>query len=108
MPRQHLGEFEQVLLYALLRLGDGAHGTLIREDIYARTGRSLSPGAVYTGLDRLCRRGFVSSTLGEATPERGGKRKRLYTLRPAGRAALAGMHAALEQMSRGLKPKLAR
>ena len=50
----------------------------------------------------------MTSSLGEATPERGGKRKRHYALRPAGRAALAGMHAALEQMSRGLKPKLVR
>ena len=108
MARQHLGEFEQVLLYALLRLGDGAHSGAIREDVHARTGRALSPGAVYTGLDRLCRRGFVSSVLGDATPERGGKRKRHYSLRPAGRAALADMHAALEQMSRGLKPKLVR
>jgi DNA-binding PadR family transcriptional regulator len=108
MTRQHLGEFEQILLYALLRLGDGAHSGEIREAIHERTGRALSPGAVYTGLDRLCRRGFVSSALGESTPERGGKRKRHYTLRPAGRAALAGMHAALEEMARGLKPKLVR
>ena len=54
MPRQHLGEFEQLLLYALLRLGDAAHSGAIRDDVYERTGRALSPGAVYTGLDRLC------------------------------------------------------
>jgi PadR family transcriptional regulator PadR len=64
MPRLHLGEFEQVLLFALLRLGDGAHSTAIRDDVYQRTGRELSPGAVYTGLDRLCRRGLVTSALG--------------------------------------------
>jgi DNA-binding PadR family transcriptional regulator len=108
MVRAHLGEFEQVLLYALLRLGDGAHSGQIRDEIFDRTGRALSPGAVYTGLDRLTRRGLVTSTLGEPTPERGGKRKRHYSLRPAGRAALAGMQAALDAMSRGLKPKLAR
>src|SRR3982751_4894308 len=108
MARQHLGEFEQVLLYALLRLGADAHSGAIRDDIYQRTGRALSPGAVYTGLDRLCRRGFVSSALGGATPERAGKRKRPSPLRPAGRAALADMHAALERMARGLKLKPAR
>jgi PadR family transcriptional regulator PadR len=63
---------------------------------------------VYTGLDRLQRRGFVASALGEPTPARGGKRRRHYTLRPAGRSALREMHAALEQMARGLKPKLVR
>ena len=103
--RRHLGELEQILLYALLRLGDAAHGGEIRETIRERTGRALSPGGVYTGLDRLCRRGLVTSGLGESTPEPGGKRRRHYTLRPAGRTALADMHAALEQMARGLKPK---
>ena len=108
MPRHHLGELEQVLLYALLRLGDGAPGSAVRDDVHDRTGRLLSPGAIYTALDRLSRRGFVSSVLGDPTPERGGKRKRHYSLQPAGRAALADMHAALEQMARGLKPKLVR
>jgi DNA-binding PadR family transcriptional regulator len=107
-PRYHYGAFEQLLLYALLRLGDRAHNLAIREDVFERTGRTLAPGAVYTGLARLSRRGLVASALGEPTPERGGKRKRYYTLRPAGRGALADMHAALEQMARGLKPKRAR
>jgi DNA-binding PadR family transcriptional regulator len=106
--RRHLGEFEQVLLYALLRLGDGAPSSAIREAVHERTGRALSPGAVYTGLDRLQRRGFVTSELGEPTPERGGKRRRRYSLRPAGRSALREMHAALEQLARGLKPTLVR
>jgi DNA-binding PadR family transcriptional regulator len=108
MARIHLGEFEQVLLYALLRIGDDATSLEIREDILARTRRTLSPGAVYTGLDRLASRGLVGSTLGEPTPERGGKRKRHYSLRPAGRASLADAHAALEEMARGLKPRLVR
>ena len=104
----HLGEFEQVLLYALVRLGDNATSLEIRDEILERTGRTLSPGAVYTGLDRLSRRGLVTSALGEPTPERGGKRKRHYSLRSAGRAAIADAHAALEEMARGLKPRLAR
>src|SRR4051812_18912221 len=108
MARQHLGEFEQVLLYALLRLGDDAHSGAIRDDVYERTGRALSPGAVYTGLDRLCRRGLVTSALGEPTPERGGERKRHYIPPPPRRAAPAHKHAPPEQMARGLKPKLAR
>jgi DNA-binding PadR family transcriptional regulator len=105
MPR-NLGEFEQLLLFALLRLGDQAHGGTIRQLVEERTGRTLSPGAIYTAMDRLERRGFVQSRLGEPTPERGGKRKRLYRLRPSGAAALRDLHTAMTTMSRGMKPRL--
>jgi DNA-binding PadR family transcriptional regulator len=103
---RHLGELEQLLLFALLRLGDDAYGGSIRQLIHERTGRLLSPGAVYTALDRLERRGFVASKLGEPTPARGGKRKRFYQLRPAGAAALREMQARLARMAGGLKPRL--
>jgi DNA-binding PadR family transcriptional regulator len=103
---RHLGELEQLLLFALLRLGSTAHGGSIREVVHERTGRRLSPGAIYTALDRLERRGLVASRLGDPTPERGGKRKRLYRLRPAGVAALRGMQSMLASMARGLKPRL--
>jgi PadR family transcriptional regulator PadR len=106
MTRRHLGELEQVLLYAVMRLGDAADGGAIREVIQERTGRVLSPGAIYTALDRLERRGFVRSQLGDPTPQRGGKRRRRYRLRPAGAAALRAMHAALAGMAQGLKPQL--
>ena len=66
----------------------------------------VSPGAIYTVLDRLERRGLVRSRLGEPTPERGGKRKRHYRLTARGSNALADAHSSLAQMTRGLEPKL--
>jgi PadR family transcriptional regulator PadR len=105
MPRLHLGEFEQLLLLALAQLGPDASGLAVRELIELRTSRSISPGAIYTALQRLERRGFVSATLGDPTPQRGGKRRKLYRLRPAGARALEGMQAALARMSRGLRLK---
>lgn len=104
--RSYLGEFEQLLLMALLQLEDEAYGARIREVIEARTGRTISPGAVYTALDRLESRGLVSSSLGDPTPQRGGKRKRFYRLEPRGAELLRRSHEALARMARGLKPKL--
>jgi len=101
--KRHLGEFEQVLLYAVLHLqatDAGASGPTIRQTIEAQTGRLISAGAIYTGLDRLEQRGFVSSKLGEPTAERGGKRKREYTLRAPGKAALAATETAVSRMAR--------
>jgi DNA-binding PadR family transcriptional regulator len=66
----------------------------------------VSPGAVYTALDRLEQRGLVRSRLGEPTPQRGGKRKRCYRLTPRGLEALGAAHAAVTEMARGVKPKL--
>jgi PadR family transcriptional regulator PadR len=106
MTRRPLREFEQLLLAALAHLGEDAHGGSIRRLIETRTSRLVSPGAIYTACDRLERRGFLSSDLGEPTPERGGKRKRYYRLRPAGAAALRAQQAAQAGMLRGLKAKL--
>jgi len=101
-----LGAFEQLLLLALLRLGDDSYGVPIREEIERRTGRVVSPGAIFTALDRLERRGLVRSRLGDPTPQRGGKRKRHYRLTAGGADALRRTHAALAGMTQGLKPKL--
>jgi DNA-binding PadR family transcriptional regulator len=98
-----LGEFEQVVLFAVAQLDD-AYGATIREEIERRTGRQVSAGAVYTTLDRLETRGLVTSRWGEPTPERGGKRKRHFRLRPAGREALARSWRAISAMARGLDP----
>ena len=109
MTRTHLGEFEQVLLYALARLASEPGGTAgldVARLIEDRTGRVISPGAIYTGLSRLEGRRLVTSVLGEPTPQRGGKRKRLYRATPLGLKMLAASHAALGEMARGLKPKL--
>jgi DNA-binding PadR family transcriptional regulator len=78
----------------------------IRTEIEARAGREISPGALYTALDRLEKRGMVSSRLGEPTPERGGKRKRLYTVQPAGERALARVYESLRLMASGMATRL--
>ena len=101
-----IGEFEQLILMALIRLGPEAYGVSVRAEIESRTGRTISPGALYTALDRLETRGFVSSRLGAPTPERGGKRKRLYTLQPAGERELARVYESLRLMAGGLATRL--
>jgi len=104
--RTYLGEFEQLLLFALIQLDGDAYGSEIRRVIEGKTGRAVSPGAIYTALDRLETRGLVSSTLGESTPQRGGKRKRYYRLEPPGAELLRRSQEALARMARGLKPRL--
>jgi DNA-binding PadR family transcriptional regulator len=101
-----LGEFEQRILFALIRLGPDVHGVAIRAHLEERNGRPVSPGALYTALDRLETRGFVTSRLGEPTPERGGKRKRLYTLQPAGERAVARLYESLRSLTQGLGARL--
>jgi len=101
-----LGDFEQLILFALIRLGDDAYGVTIRTQIEARTGRAVSPGALYTALDRLEKRGLVVSRLGDPTPQRGGKRKRLYTLQPAGERALARVYESMRLMANGVASRL--
>ncbi|HZS46967.1 MAG TPA: helix-turn-helix transcriptional regulator [Blastocatellia bacterium] len=103
---ESLGEFEQLILFALLRLGDNAYGVTIRQEIENRTGRNISSGAVYTALDRMEGRGYVSSIMGEPTPERGGRRKKFYRLEAAGSRALSRSYDALQRMAKGLAPKL--
>jgi PadR family transcriptional regulator, regulatory protein PadR len=99
----NLGSFEQVLLLAILRVQErGAYGVSIRREIEARTGRSPSPGATYTTLDRLESKGLVSSCMGESSPERGGRSKRLYTVTGLGLATLRQFQQDYQSMLRGL------
>ena len=70
---QTLGEFEQIVLLAILRLGENAYGVTIREEIIARTERQPNPGALYVTLDRLEEKGLVRSEFGDPTPQRGGR-----------------------------------
>ena len=72
---EHLGEFEILTLAALVRLGPDAYGVTVRREIESRTKRSVSIGALYATLARLEEKGMIVSRLGEATPERGGRRK---------------------------------
>ncbi len=101
-----LGEFEQVLLFALVALGEDAHGIAIRELVERETGRGRSPGAVHIALERLERRGFVSSRLGDPTPVRGGRRKRLYALTPAGARALKSSYDQIQRLATGRVQRL--
>jgi PadR family transcriptional regulator PadR len=104
--RDSIGEFEQLLLLAIVQLGDDAYGVAIRREIEGRTGREVAIGALYTSLDRLERKGFVRSTMSEPTPERGGRSRRHFRLKAAGAAALRQSRERLARMWEGLTPDL--
>src|ERR1700761_8914364 len=93
--RHYLGEFEHIVLLALLRLEDRAYGVTVRQEIELRTQREVSIGAVYATLDRLESKGYVTSHLGDPTPERGGRSKRFFQVTSKGMAALNRTQRAL-------------
>ncbi len=103
-----LGDFEQLVLLgvARLELQESAYGAAIRQEIHARSGRDVSINAVYTTLDRLENKGFLKSWVGEPTPQRGGRRRKFYALRPAGLAALRQAYRAFIAMADGLERRL--
>lgn len=104
MPRgEFLGEFEQMVLLTVARLGDHAYGMAIMDELDARTGREVSVGSVYAALDRMARHGLVQSTIGAPTPERGGRAKRFFTLQPAGALALERSRRALDALWDGVE-----
>ena len=88
-----------------MRLDGTAHGTLIRREIEARSGRDVSIGAVYATLERLEAKGYVRSKIGEPTPEGGGRAKRLFNLEAAGKRALRVSDETLRNMTAGLKSR---
>src|SRR6202045_259213 len=100
--RDFLGEFEHIVVLALLRLSDRAYGTTVRQEIEARIGREVSIGAIYATLDRLEAKGYVKSRLGEPTPERGGRSKRFFRVTAKGVFAVNRTHLALHNMTEGL------
>ncbi len=102
----HLGEFEQLVLLALMHLGEDAYGVTVQQEIHRRTGRDPSFASVYTTLARLESKGLVRMRLGEPTPERGGRRKKHAAILPAGRRAIQASMRALEVMNRGLDTAL--
>lgn len=106
MTREALGEFEQLVLLAIVRLGDNVYGVPIAEEIERRTGRSVSPAAVYVTLRRLEQKGLLSSTMSDPTPERGGKARRCVALTKAGIDSLRASRHALDNMWKGLDPQL--
>jgi PadR family transcriptional regulator, regulatory protein PadR len=101
--RDYLGEFEHIVVLALLRLEDQAYGVTVRQQIEQRTKREVSIGAVYATLDRLERKGYVKSHRGEPTPERGGRSKRFFRITAMGVAALNRTQTALQKMTEGLE-----
>ena len=101
-----LGDFEQLVLFGVLRLGDRAYGAAIRLEIHERSGRDVSISAVYTTLDRLESKGFLRSWVGEPTAQRGGRRRKFYELRPQGVLALKHAYRAFTAMADGLEERL--
>jgi PadR family transcriptional regulator, regulatory protein PadR len=101
-----LGEFEQSVLLAIAHLGTEAYGVTVRREIEGRTGRTVAVGALYTALDRLERKGLVSSVMSDPTPERGGRSKRHFKLRASGVTALRQTRERINRMWEGLPEDL--
>lgn len=100
--RDYLGEFEHVVLLAVLRLRDQAYGVTVRREIEARTQREVSIGAIYATLARLETKGYVGSHAGDPTPERGGRSKRFFRVTAQGVAAVNRTQLALRSLTEGL------
>src|ERR1700724_2423025 len=100
--RDFLGEFEHIIVLALLRLEDQAYGVTVRQEIEFRTERDVSIGAVYATLARLETKGYVKSHRGDPTPERGGRSKRFFRVTAKGLAAVNRTQHALQSMTDGL------
>jgi PadR family transcriptional regulator PadR len=97
-----LGEFEYLLLTAAVQLGEDAYGAAIRQEIEGATKRRCSIGALYTTLDRLEAKGLLETWMGDATPQRGGRAKRMVRVTAKGIRAAAAFYAAVTRVSRGV------
>ena len=95
-----LGEFEYLLIAAAVRLGEDAYGAAIRREIEEATGRGCSIGALYTTMDRLETKGFLKTWMGDATPQRGGRAKRMVAVTPKGIRAATAFYNAVTRVSR--------
>ena len=102
----YLGEFEQVVLVAVLRLEGDAYAIPIREEIERVTGRSVARGALYTALERLEGKGYLVSHMSAPLPERGGRSRRYFSVTPAGLAAVKASRASLLRLWQGLEGRL--
>jgi len=104
MPKgEALGEFEYLVMLAVLRLGDHAYGMRVRQEIAARTGRDVTIGAVYATLERLAGKGLLAAALSEPTPERGGRAKRSFSPTGAGMEAVGRARQEMANMLDGLR-----
>jgi PadR family transcriptional regulator, regulatory protein PadR len=104
----YLGEFEQLVLLAVLQLGDEAYAVPVRHTIQQAAGRTVSRGALYTTLERLEVKGLLSSRMGDATADRGGRARRYHSVTPAGLRALRAARDAVSRLSTGLESMLGR
>jgi DNA-binding PadR family transcriptional regulator len=99
----YLGEFELLVMLTIIRLGEDAYGVPISREIEQQTGRSVAFGTVYSTLERLQRKGFVRSNLGDATPERGGRAKRYFRATATGLRTVRETKQSLTRLWRGLR-----
>ena len=102
MPRQFLTDFELMILLAILRIGEDAYGVPIAREIEETGGRTVLLGAIYTALDRLEANGLVSSSMGDPTPERGGRAKRFFKVTSKGLKAVKETRKALTALWSGI------
>jgi len=100
---KYLGDFEQLVLLAVMRLEGGAYGMTVRREIEQQADRSVSLGAIYATLDRLEEKGLLSSNVGDPTEQRRGRAKRFFRVEAPGVHALQSALAALDRMRRGIK-----
>ena len=106
MAETGLGEFEQLVLLALVRVGENAYGVPIHDELASRARRPVNLAAVYKTLERLEAKGYISSHVGDPTPERGGRRRKYFKLEAAGRHALRESLALLRRMTAGIEADL--
>lgn len=108
MTDVYLGELEQVVLLAVLRVGEQAYAMPILEQIEAQTGRKIARGALYTALERLEAKGCLRSRVGDPLPERGGRARRYFTVTPLAVRALRQTKRSLMRLWHGLDSVLER
>ena len=100
------GNLEQPILFSLVALGGEAHGPAIIAEIEARTGRRVSPGALYTVLERLAEKGQVEGWIGDSSPVRGGRRRKVYRILPEGARALQEWYGSVQALADGTIDRL--
>ena len=106
MSRESIGEFEQLVLLSILRLGDDAYGLPILDEIRTQTGRTVLRPAVYVSLRRLEQKGLVTARTGEPSPERGGRARKYFDVTPEGLGRVQEARRALLSMWDGLNTVL--
>lgn len=103
MGTDRLGEFEELLLLAIYALGDDTYGVPVQQYVERAAKRRVTIGSVYAALDRLERKGFVRGVTGDPTAVRGGKRKRHFSITPAGRRVLRDVRSVRESLWRAIE-----